>query len=47
MYPPIERPTSAKRGGAALRIPAAIAAMLSSRVWSATWTGPNRQSVGI
>jgi hypothetical protein len=44
---PIDRPTSAKRGGSVARMWAAIAAMLSSRRWSATVTGPKPQSTGI
>jgi hypothetical protein len=43
----MESPASAKRGGAAARMRAAIVSMLSSRVWSATVTGPNRHSAGI
>ena len=43
----IDRPASANRGGAAARMRRAMAAMLSSRVWSATVTGPKRQSAGI
>ena len=41
------QPGRAKRGGAAARIRRAIAAMLSSRRWSATMTGPNCHSAGI
>jgi hypothetical protein len=46
MSPPIDNPTSAKRGGAAARMRAAMAVMLSSRIWSATVTGANRQGAG-
>ncbi len=35
-----------KVGSASLEIRRAIAVMLSSRVWLATITGPNRQSAG-
>src|SRR5262245_63948181 len=40
----VPKAASAKRGGAKARMRAAIASMLSSRVWSATVTGPNRHS---
>src|SRR4051812_3033448 len=43
----MEWPASAKRGGASLSTRRAIAAMLSSRVWLATITGPNRHSAGM
>jgi hypothetical protein len=43
----MERPASAKRGGAFARIWLAIAAIVSPRVWSAMVTGPKRQRAGI
>src|SRR6267378_1994660 len=42
----MECPASAKRGGASARIRRAIAPILSSRMWLATVTGPNRHSAG-
>jgi hypothetical protein len=42
----MECPASAKRGGASAKILRAIAPMLSSRMWLATVTGPNRHSAG-
>src|SRR6266850_3266758 len=43
----MECPASAKRGGASARIRRAIAPILSSRMWLATVTGPNRHKAGI
>ena len=42
----MEWPASAKRGGASARMRRAIAPILSSRMWLATVTGPNRQRLG-
>src|ERR1700686_838799 len=42
----MEWPASAKRGGASARIRRAIAPILSSRMWLATVTGPNRHKAG-
>src|SRR5262249_34669985 len=42
----MEWPTSANRGGASASTRRAIAPILSSRMWLATVTGPNRQSAG-
>jgi hypothetical protein len=46
MYPPIDKPASASRGGAVDRICLAIS-RLSARRWSVTVTGPNCHSAGI
>src|SRR3954447_9272459 len=43
----MECPASAKRGGASAKILRAITAILSSRMWFATVTGPNRHSAAI
>src|SRR6267378_524672 len=43
----MEWPASAKRGGASAKIRRAITAILSSRMWLATVTGPNGHSAGI
>src|SRR5215510_3296831 len=42
----MEWPASAKRDGASARMRRAMAPILSSRMWLATVTGPNRQSAG-
>src|SRR5215510_6502047 len=42
----MEWPASAKRGGASARMRRAMAPILSSRMWLATVTGPNRHNAG-